>query len=362
MTKAGSILITFVLLVVLSNAALGQLTIRAIDVAGDSISKGFNAGSAAPCSNGDQENFNWITSSTNGTSFCTSGPENVFSLLERMKCESGMNIFGATPNHSASGARMLSDFLNQANSIRTYLLSQPSDRLAGVFLGHNDNCSGSITKVNASCSSPDLDPQNYCKTRPDAFERELRRGLDVLLTIPNTKVAVASPVRVSQLCNHGSKSNCQIGGSCQFLWSFVNICGSLTRDCSNTRVVDAYQTVKGYRDIIKRVTLEYAAIPPGGMSQIVMIGGAAVGGATRAEGTTFVHTDAAWFYRFRADQLSCCDCFHPSATGQDALGRLMKNGLACSHLNPCCKDTGDPLTDGLCQASERKRVYYRGML
>ena len=44
----------------------------------------------------------------------------------------------------ASGAQMLSDFLNQANSIKTYLNAQTATRLAAVFLGHNDRCSGTI--------------------------------------------------------------------------------------------------------------------------------------------------------------------------------------------------------------------------
>lgn len=363
MRKFGVNLFAFALAVILaSHTGTAQLTIQAIDAAGDSITKGFNAGSASPCANADQESFNWLTSDTHGAAFCGTGAENVFSFLERMECDTGTNIFAASPNHAVSGARMLADFVNQANNIKAYLISQPANRLAAVFLGHNDNCSGTLTKTNASCANSDLDPTNYCKTKPDSFERELRRGLEILMTIPDTRVAVASPVRLSQLCNFGSKTNCQIGGTCQFLWGFANICGTLTTNCSNTRIIDSYQTVKSYRDIIKRVTAEYAAIPNGGTSPVVMIGGALVGGGTRAAGTTFVHTDAPWIYKFRSDQLSCCDCFHPSLVGQDTLGRLAKTGLACSRIHPCCKDTGDPLTDGLCQQTEKKRVFYPGML
>src|SRR6185295_6830392 len=104
-----------------------------------------------------------------------------------------------------------------------YLTSQPATRMAVVFMGHNDNCSGSITKTNTSCSSSDLDANNYCKTKPDAFERELRKGLDILMSIGDTRVGVISPIRVSQLCNFGTKTNCQIGSSCQFLWNNVSI-------------------------------------------------------------------------------------------------------------------------------------------
>lgn len=343
-------------------SANGQLSVQAIDVAGDSISKGFNAGSAFPCSNGDQENYNWLTSDTHGSAFCSAGNEGVYSFLERLECDAGTNIFAPTTNHAASGATLVRDLVNQANSVRTYLAGQSGQRLAVVFLGHNDSCSGTQTKVNASCSSSDLDPANYCKTTPVAFERELRKGLDVLITIGNTRVGVSAPVRVSQLCNFGSKANCQVGGTCQFLWGSVSICQSLTRNCTSDRIIDTYTTMKGYRDTLAAVTAEYDAIPLGGTSRVLMIGGQIVGGATKAVGTTVGYSDAAWMYKFNADQLSCCDCFHPSAIGQDTLGRLAKTGLTCSRVNPCCRETGDPLVDGKCEVLERRNRHHRGLL
>lgn len=338
-----------------------QLGIQSIDVAGDSISKGFNAGNSFPCSNGDQESYNWLTSDTHGAAFCGAGGEGVFSIIERMECEAGTNLIAPVQNHAASGATLVGDFVSQATNVRTFLSAQPSTRMAVVFLGHNDNCSGTIAKANASCTSSDLDPMNYCKTKNDAFERELRKGLDLLFAIGNTRVGVVSPVRVSQLCNFGSKTNCQVGGTCQFLWGLVNICGPLTRDCSSTRIIDSYTTLKGYRDILRTVSLEYAAIPVGSPSAIVMIGGQTVGGGIKAPGTVVIHSDAPWFYRFNANQISCCDCFHPSGVGQDQLAKMMKSGLACTKLNPCCKDTGDPLADGKCLNARRKRTYYQGL-
>jgi hypothetical protein len=348
-------------LVFLTTSALAQLSVQAVDVAGDSISKGFNAQSAAVCPNADQENFNWITSDTHGASLCARGPENVFSLIERLECELGLNIAASNPNHAASGSTMLGDLVIQSNNIKTYLSGQPSPRLAAVFLGHNDGCTTTLTKTNASCASADQDPNNYCRTKNDSFERELRKGLDVLLTTPSTRIGVASPVRVSQLCNFGGKPNCQLFGNCSTLWSLANICGSLTRDCSNTRVIDAYETMRGYREIVKRVANEYMAIPDGGSSPVITIGGQTVGGALKAPGVSVVFTDAPWFYRFNADQISCCDCFHPSALGQDTLARIAKDGFTSSRLSPACRDTGDALTDAKCLAAERKRVYYRGI-
>lgn len=355
---------TFTLVLAVSFAALAaaaQLNIQAVDATGDSITKGFNAGNSFPCSNGDQEQYNWLTSDTHGANFCSRGSENVYSLLERLECDAGSNLFAPSPNHAASGATLVADFVTQAGNVKTYLLTQNVQRLAVVFLGHNDSCSGVNTKSNASCSSTDLDPANYCKTKPASFERELRKGLDTLMSIPNTRVGVAAPVRVSQLCNYGSKSNCQISGSCTFLWGLVNICGSLTTDCAPQRIIDTYTTMKGYRDILRSVSAEYAAIPVGGTSNVVMIGGQVVGGGAKASGVSFAYTDAAWVYRFNSDQISCCDCFHPSQVGQNTIAQMMKTGLMCSRVNPCCKDTGDALSDGKCQTTERKQAYYRGL-
>ena len=350
------------ILLVFSKTTTAQLNIQAIDVAGDSISKGYNAGSAAPCANADQEEYNWITSKTNGAvNLCSAGPEGVFSFLERAECDLNTTIFAKFRNSAASGARMLTDFETQANNIRSYLSFQSIPRLAAVFLGHNDNCGGAVTKVNPACPSADLDPNNYCRTRPASFERELRKGLDILMGISYTKIGVAAPVRVSQLCNFQNKASCQIPATCRVLWSNANICASLTRDCSPTRIVDTYITMKAYRDILKNVTAEYAAIPEGGRSRVVNIGGAVVGGATKAFATSFVYSDAPWQFRFSSDQLSCCDCFHPSAAGQNKLGQMMKSGLSCTSINPCCRETGDPLIDGQCARTEAKRIYYNGI-
>jgi hypothetical protein len=126
--------------------------------------------------------------------------------------------------------------------------------------------------------------------------------------------------------------------------------------------MDSYSTMKAFHDILMSVTEEYEAVRVGGSSPVVMIGGQIVGGAEKAAGTTLVFSDAPWYYQFNSAQLSCCDCFHPSGLGQDTLARMMKNGLACSRLNPCCRDTGDPLADAKCSTLQRKRTFYRGLL
>lgn len=355
------LLISVFAIVIFAESALAQLGIQAVDIMGDSISKGFNAASAFPCSNGDQETYNWLTSDTHGTTFCGVGTEGVFSVFERMECDAGANLIRATPNHAASGATLVRDFFDQALNVKMFLESQPPNRLAVVFMGHNDNCGGTATKINTSCTSSDLDPANYCKTKSGSFERELRKGLDVLISIGNTRIGVVAPVRVSQLCNFGAKSNCQLAGTCQFLWGTVSICSPLTKDCSPARISDTYTTMKDYHDILKSVTEEYAALRDGRASPVVMIGGQIVGGAVKAAGTTMVFSDGPWFYKFSSNQISCCDCFHPSGLGQDTLARLLKNGLTCTRLNPCCRDTGDPLEDGKCTAILRKRTYFRGL-
>src|SRR5256886_15207669 len=104
------VLIATFALVLLAGSTRAQLGIQAVDISGDSISKGFNAGNAFPCSNADQETYNWMTSDTHGASFCSAGSENVFSVFEQMECDAGMNLIAPLPNHAASGATLVADF------------------------------------------------------------------------------------------------------------------------------------------------------------------------------------------------------------------------------------------------------------
>ncbi|MCA1850332.1 MAG: hypothetical protein LC672_04645, partial [Acidobacteria bacterium] len=117
---------------------------------------------------------------------------------------------------------------------------------------------------------------------------------------------------------------------------------------------------KAYRDILERVTAEYAAIPEGGVSNVVTIGGQTVGGATKAWGSTLVYSNAPWMYKFNSGQLSCCDCFHPSRSGQEAAARITFNGLTCGTTDVCCADTGDPVRDGRCSSTDTSGTFYPG--
>lgn len=334
--------------------------IASMDACGDSITTGFNAQSSFPCPNANQEQYSWATSDTSGAGACAPGPEGVFSHAERIKCLRGASIVSAAPNSAESGASMLDDFVAQANSVYARLSAQPAPRYVPVLLGQNDVCGGTLFKFNFSCAAgSDQDRNNYCRTAPGAFERELRRGLDVLMSIPDTHVGIASLVRVSQLCNHAGKRNCQTFTSCGDLWRAAafaglffgqrsGICGSLTASCTDGRIADSYRAAKIYRDILLRVTTEYAAIPPGDPSRIVVVGGRPVGGGIKADGVTIAYSDVPWRYRFSSAELSCCDCFHPSAAGQNAAAAFLFNGLRCTPERPCCADTGDAVADGTC--------------
>ena len=139
-------------------------------------------------------------------------------------------------------------------------------------MGHNDICSGTIERIQADCAEgDDQDPMNHCRTTEAAFEREFRKGLDVLITVPDLKIGIAAPVRVSQLCNHVDKMNCFfLVGAVGILWEAAlgfrdtGLCGSITKDCSDEqRLQDGYETAKAYRDIMARVSAEYAALPEG---------------------------------------------------------------------------------------------------
>jgi lysophospholipase L1-like esterase len=379
--RAMFVLVVCIGLIAIQTPPVAAQNEKSVAAAGDSITKGFNAQSAFLCPNSDQEQFNWATSDTNGNETsgnnpCTSfGSDRVFSLTERLECNQGgrSNVISPNPNQARSGAQMLKDFFNQAMAIKTYISAQPAPRLTTVLLGHNDICGGKIGKFQFSCDrGSDQDRNNYCRTTPAAFEREFRKGLDILITVPDMKIGVASLIRVSELCNFSGKQNCQLFNSCQTLWTNFGgldaifgggngICGSLTFNCSDTRVADAYTTALAYRNILQRVTAEYAAIPSGGASRVVTVGGQMVGGVMKASGSTLVYSDATWRYKFASSQLSCCDCFHPSRTGQDTLARIAREGLRCTGSpDTCCRDTGNSVTDGRCSTTDTSGTFYPG--
>ena len=341
--------------------------IASIDAIGDSLSKAVNA--KEPCTNVDQEDFNWATSITPGGAFCSDGGDGVYSQAERIACRRAAVIVNADPNTAVSGAEMLRDFVAQAHESAAFLGAQPAPRYVTVEMGHNDICSGTIERVQADCAEgDDQDPMNHCRTTPAAFEREFRKGLDVLIAVPELKIGISAPIRVSQLCNHGAKADCSIlGGTCEELWAAVfairptGLCGSITLDCSDERLQDGYETAKAYRDIMDRVSAEYAALAEGETSPETTVGGETVGGAVKAAGTSLSFSNAAWVYKFTSEQLSCCDCFHPSFVGQDAAARILFDGLTCGPTDVCCADTGEPVSDALCTAEDTGGTFHPGL-
>ncbi len=345
--------------------------IASIDAIGDSISKAVNAGGAGECTNLDQERFNWATSITPDSAFCSDGGDGVYSQAERIECRQGAMIVNADPNSAESGAEMLKDFFAQAQESAALFGTHPpaAPRYVTVEMGHNDICSGTIERIQAECErGSDQDPMNHCRTTEAAFEREFRKGLDVLITVPELKVGIAAPVRVTQLCNHKAKTNCSlVGGSCESLWErfavirSTGICGSITDDCSDERLKDGYETARAYRDIMARVSLEYAALAEGASSREMTVGGEPVGGAVKAAGTSISFSNASWVYKFTSEQISCCDCFHPSFRGQDVAARILFDGFTCSPEDVCCADTGDPVSDALCTAEDTGGTFHPGL-
>ena len=347
--------------------------IASIDAIGDSISKAVNARENAQgsCTNRDQESFNWATSITEGGAFCSDGGDGVYSQAERIECRQGAMIVNTDPNSAESGAEMLKDFFAQAQESAMLFGTQPpaAPRYVTVEMGHNDICSGTIKRIQTDCAEgDDQDPMNHCRTTEAAFEREFRKGLDVLITVPELKVGIAAPVRVTQLCDHATKTNCSLlGGSCESLWERIvvlretGLCGSITIDCSDERLQDGYETAKAYRDIMDRVSAEYAAVAEGETSPEMEVGGETVGGAVKAAGASLSFSNAAWVYKFKSEQISCCDCFHPSLQGQDVAAQILFDGFTCSPTDVCCADTGDPVSDALCTTEDTGGTFHPGL-
>jgi hypothetical protein len=208
-----------------TQASLPTRVLGSIAAIGDSITQAFDAkySDFGDCRFTDTPEYNFATNKIRNTTI---------SIAERAIAFKGSGV--ATANFGSDGARMSSGD-DQAMQAKAWLLNQATPRLVTVFLGHNDICSGQRDKIQISCSSANRDPNNYCRTSTFAYEQQVRQMMDVLVTIPDSQIAIIHPIRVSQLCNF--KEEKVIGSlvSCGDLWA-----GPLT-SCltSSNRMVSA---------------------------------------------------------------------------------------------------------------------------
>lgn len=332
--------------------------IGSIAAIGDSITAAFNAAHSEfeSCEYRDTPEYNFSTNKIANTTV---------SVAERAIAFKGSGVVAA--NFGQDGARMSHHTYDQALAAKTWLLTQATPRLITIFLGHNDICSGERGKFLPSCSSPNRDPNNYCRPSVVAYEREMRRAMDVLVTIPDSQIAIIHPIRVSQLCNFRNEKvidEWYLTQRCGDLWDLSGrlpasferdgICPSLT-DCTTDRVADAYATWVAYRDISNRVVDEYNQYEAG--QTIPANAEFGTGGVVRESGVSIQTTDVIGNSKFRyrdtsgSVQLSVCDCFHPSKYGQNTLARSLWDGVTCSDRTPCCNDSVEGDSDynkGLC--------------
>lgn len=335
--------------------------VGSVTVVGDSVTRAFNANDG--CNFSDQPNLSWAT---NETAWCGSGDADI-SVAERASCAAGYTLPAA--NFAVSGQSM-TEARAQATNARNWALGQASPRVVMMLLGHNDICQANVNKYPGACGSADKDPNNYCRTTNFAYEKNFRQALDVLVTIPNAFIGIVHPVRVSQLCNFAHQVIIETFFSkttCQGLWSnlrsvsnFVlgdgnGVCRSLTEDCSQARVEDAYTTWVNYRNILERVVAEYNGYGAGATIPYNATFG--TGNVVRAAGVQIGTSNAIGNYKipFKAPNgqkmVSNCDCYHPSDDGQNQLGFNVWKGVTCSTTSPCCNDNvaGDSTYNrGLC--------------
>lgn len=328
--------------------------IGSIAAIGDSITAAFNAAHSEfeSCEYQDTPEYSFSTNITANTTV---------SIAERAIVYKGSGV--ATMNFGQDGARM-SHGDDQAQLAKTWLINQTTPRLVTVFLGHNDICSGEKDKYHPSCSSANRDPNNYCRTSTFSYEQQMRQMLDVLITIPDSQIAIIHPIRVSQLCNFKEQKVVDtwwLTRRCRDLWDMAKlfgqdgVCPSLT-DCTTYRIADAYTTWAAYRDIADRLVGEYNQYESGQTIPANQEFG--TGNVVRANNVFLLTTDVIGNAKFKYrdasgnEQLSVCECFHPSKYGQNLLATLLWNGLACSATTPCCNDSVEGDSDynrGLCK-------------
>lgn len=345
-------------------ASLNSRTVKSMAVIGDSMTRAFNAGNGnffrGNCAFADDLQYSWATNDNNATR-CMA--DTVYSLKERLECANKFDL--AAINAAKSGANMARDIYNQAVTARDWIIKQPAPRHIAILMGHNDICQATEEKT-TTCNNTQKDPNNYCRTTDFTFEKEFRRALDVLVRIPDSRIGVAIPVRVSQLCNHKGK-NVACGFfftcSCQDVWDIARlefrielidlfkgpgICESITSNgCSSARVADAYRTWKRYKNILIRVTKQYDAVAAG--AKIPANATFSTGNITKAAGVDLEYSEAIANYKVQSNDLSLCDCYHANKTAQNKIADFLFKGLTCTSATPCCRDVGNDVDDGLCR-------------
>lgn len=343
----------------LQPASFKSRNIRSMAVMGDSMTRAFNASDGNffkfNCPFADVFEYNWATND-NTASRCIA--DTVYSLKERLECANDREL--AAINVAKSGANMRQDIYHQAVEARNWIINRAAPRHIAILMGHNDICQGTQQKETI-CDSNQKDPKNYCRTKYFTFEKEFRRALDVLVQIPHTRIGIAIPARVSQLCNHKGKDvacgffTC----SCQDVWDIAQfelfdvfkgpgICESLTSDgCSSDRVADAYRTWKRYRNILIRATKEYDAVAAGAMIPGNTKFG--TGNVMKAAGVNLEYSHAIANYKVQSSDLSLCDCYHAHQTAQNKIAAYLYSGLTCTPDTPCCRNVGNDVDDGLCR-------------
>lgn len=354
-----SIVAAFLSATVACQRAAAQVLVVSASATGDSITRGFDA-DTSPCTYNDQPQRSFSTGVDHGISFCDAGGDGIFTHAERLECAEGDPV--ARFNDAETGAR-IDDFAEQAAAIAARSAAESGPFYVSVLFGHNDACTNVTRRTGNACGG-DRDPDNYCRTTPAAFERELRRGLDALVQIPGMRIAVLAVIRISQLCNFRDKDVCDpLRGvfECELFWESGSrlaevfgsggICASLTSDCSDQRRIDMYETVVGYNEVLQRVTDEYAALPAGAASPT---------GAVKAADVALRYVDSTFRYRIQSDDLSCCDCFHPSSRGHRKLAQFTWDDLVCSDEVPCCATTTDVLDAARCVGIDTTSVYRGG--
>jgi len=334
----------------------------AIAASGDSISVAFNA-QAGSCTDANNPSLPWdVPFDANHVVKCASSATRTFSIMEQAIC-AGQPIKNSV-NVAMFGATMVANGYAQAVSIRSNLTGIHGRKKIISFMGHNDACSGHADEMYSppglfvqNCNDRpypiDRDATNFCYYYQQSYERELRRSLDVYITMANSSVTIVVPGRVSQICNlaNSPATPLNVDGvfTCQGMWITAdtlgtNICRPLTYfnflhgSCSDLRVTSLYNMLLAYRSSIIAVVAEYNALAVGAKSAVYKFNGVSSGGATKAAVVQINYSDVAWKSPFDSTLIGECDCFHPTLAGQNSLALHGYQGRQCSESSPCCKD------------------------
>jgi hypothetical protein len=314
-----------------------------IAIVGDSVSLGFNT----PLATGECPSLllGGGAEVLDGA-WCAADSARLASLLARHNAFAtleGMQRASAQKVAARAGATLAEDGPDLADRVVAWSVDAPRPLLNIVFLGGNDLCGHAFAEVAGECGSPALDPNDFCRSSPDAYRTGLELTLHRLAGIDGSRTLVILPPPMEMLCagraNPVAWPNSLLGATCQELWNspLVRAAATQLRDGDSLCGAIAADSVLGADDAcsdakVKAAQEAWATYANRSRALVADMGRAEVA-------DPWIGIDPLALF----DPAGSCDCLHPSLAGQEEISRRVWEAAVRPLVQRCGAGLACPL-------------------